>query len=54
MQMSGTCPPLSDGSRKTVTTKAPAKAAVTRAIAKPVAASGHKRGGYAKHAKGGK
>jgi hypothetical protein len=53
MQMSGTCPPLSDGARKTMTTKAPAKSAAVRPVSKPPAAN-HRRGGHAKHAKGGK
>lgn len=51
MQMSGTCPPLSDGAKKTMTTKAPSAAPKAKAQPK---ASAHRRGGFAKHAKGGK
>lgn len=57
MQNSGMCPPLSDGAKKTVVgSVAPkvAKAAVKVAAVKAPAPSAHRRGGFAKHAKGGK
>jgi hypothetical protein len=61
MQTSGTCPPLSDGMRKTIVgAKAPARTGVAaggRSSSeglKPSAPLPHRRGGYAKHAKGGK
>lgn len=55
MQTSGTFPQLSDGVRKTITTSVPAPAkAVKIAAPKPAAATTHRRGGFAKHAKAGK
>lgn len=59
MQTSGTCPPLSDGGKKTIVgatpPKIPPKMAKLPANApvKP-ATTAHRRGGFAKHAKGGK
>ena len=50
MQTSGTAPCLSDGTRKQITTSVPTRK--PEPPAKP--ASGHRRGGLAKHAKGGK
>jgi hypothetical protein len=52
MQTSGLCPQLSDGVKKTITTKPP-KAAPVAKLPKPEP-SPHRRGGFAKHAKGGK
>lgn len=60
MQTSGTAPCLSDGTRKTITTKAPLTTESLQQargeMKKPgmAIASNHRRGGFAKHAKGGK
>jgi hypothetical protein len=57
MQTSGTFGALSDGSRKTVVGRSPRAPMPTASAPKPApvkAQSGHQRGGYAKHAKGGR
>lgn len=60
MQTSGTCPPLSDGTRTTITTKAPKIDRLTpgdtrdRPSPKTAPAAPHRGGGHAKHAKRGK
>lgn len=56
MQTSGICPPLSDGTRKTITTAAPRPAASAKRInpAPKAAPSTHRAGGHAKHARRGK
>lgn len=53
MQSSGTCGPLSDGTRKTIVGSAPPKPAKPEPQPKPTN-GGHRRGGFSKHAKGGK
>lgn len=50
MQTSGTAPCLSDGTRKQITTAVPKRTPDPPAKAP----SGHRRGGHAKHGKGGK
>jgi hypothetical protein len=56
MQMSGTCPPLSDGVKKTITTTVPVVATKSKPMANVPApkVNTHRAGGFAKHQKGGR
>jgi hypothetical protein len=53
MHNSGVFPGLSDGTKKTISGASAPKVAAPKPV-KAAATTGHRRGGYAKHQKGGK